>query len=137
MNEFDDIINLPRPYSKNHPPMPRSSRAVQFGAFRALTGHEEALSEEARLTDSWVDVSSEATEELNREMNKAKAIISDTPEVSVTYFVPDEKKIGGKYVKHKMNLRIIDDTIKLLTFTDGTKIPFSSILDFKLISKKK
>ena len=46
MNEnYDDIINLPHPVSKNHPQMPMKSRAAPFAPFAALTGYGEAISE--------------------------------------------------------------------------------------------
>lgn len=35
-NEYEDIINLPRPVSQNHPPMSRRDRAAQFAPFAAL-----------------------------------------------------------------------------------------------------
>ena len=45
MNDnYDDIINLPHPVSKNHPQMPMASRAAQFAPFAALTGYSEAIS---------------------------------------------------------------------------------------------
>ena len=137
MREFDDIINLPRPQLKNHTPMQRTNRAAQFGAFRALTGHEDAIKEEARLTETLLEIDREKTEELNRRMNDAKEIIDSRPQVTVTYFVPDEKKEGGKYVKYSGNLRVIDDTLKTLTFTDGTKISFTSIFDFNITKDTK
>jgi hypothetical protein len=37
MNDnYDDIINLKRPISKNHPPMSMTNRAAQFAPFAAL-----------------------------------------------------------------------------------------------------
>lgn len=46
MNDnYDDIINLPHPVSKNHPQMPMANRAAQFAPFAALTGYGEAISE--------------------------------------------------------------------------------------------
>lgn len=46
MNDnYEDIINLPHPISKNHPQMPMASRAAQFAPFAALTGYGEAISE--------------------------------------------------------------------------------------------
>ena len=130
MSEFDDIINLQRPISKKHPPMPLINRAAQFGAFRALTGYEDAIDEEARLTDSWVEIDREKTEEINRRMTIIRERIKERPSISVTHFIPDENKSGGKYEIFSGNLRVIDDTQNLLIFTDGTKIPFSAISDF-------
>jgi hypothetical protein len=49
MNDnYDDIINLPHPVSKNHPQMPMASRAAQFAPFAALTGYGEAINETVR-----------------------------------------------------------------------------------------
>ena len=50
-HKYDDILSMPHPNSKNHPRMARRDRAAQFSSFAALTGHEEAISETARLTD--------------------------------------------------------------------------------------
>lgn len=50
-HKYDDILSLPHPNSTNHPRMARGDRAAQFSSFAALTGHEEAISETARLTD--------------------------------------------------------------------------------------
>ena len=44
-DDYEDIINLPHPVSKNHPQMPMASRAAQFAPFAALTGYGEAISE--------------------------------------------------------------------------------------------
>ena len=52
MNDnYDDIINLPHPVSKNHPQMPMASRAAQFAPFAALTGYGEAISETVRMNE--------------------------------------------------------------------------------------
>ena len=50
-HKYDDIINLPHPTSMRHPRMPLEDRAAQFAPFAALTGHEAAIKETARLTD--------------------------------------------------------------------------------------
>ena len=59
MNEYDDIIDLPRPKSK-HEPMPMSDRAAQFSPFAALTGYGDAIDETARLTDERIELSDNA-----------------------------------------------------------------------------
>ena len=48
-HSYDDIINLPNPTSKNHPRMSLHDRAAQFAPFAALTGHDAAIKETARL----------------------------------------------------------------------------------------
>ena len=72
-HSYDDIINLPNPISKNHPRMSLHDRAAQFAPFAALTGHDAAIKETARLTDERLDTIMEqmkaaegVTEELKR-----------------------------------------------------------------------
>ena len=50
-HRYDDIIDLPHHTSKKHPRMPLLDRAAQFAPFAALTGHEAAIKETARLTE--------------------------------------------------------------------------------------
>jgi hypothetical protein len=49
--KYDDIINLPHPTSAKHPRMSLYDRAAQFSPFAALTGHEDAIEETARVHD--------------------------------------------------------------------------------------
>lgn len=49
--KYADIINLPHHVSKHHVPMSMADRAAQFSPFAALTGHDAAIAEAARLTD--------------------------------------------------------------------------------------
>ena len=48
MKKYGDIMELSRPLSKNHPPMPLLDRAAQFAPFAAMTGHNEAIQEVIR-----------------------------------------------------------------------------------------
>lgn len=43
IEDFADIINLPRPEPKNHSRMAIEKRAAQFSPFAALTGYEEVV----------------------------------------------------------------------------------------------
>ena len=52
MGEYDDLLYLPHPVSRKHPPMSAMDRAAQFSPFSALTGYEAVLQEAGRLTDS-------------------------------------------------------------------------------------
>ena len=54
--DYEDIIHLPHPVSKSHPPMSISDRAAQFAPFSALTGHYAALQETARRTEERVEL---------------------------------------------------------------------------------
>ena len=52
--KYGDILNLPHHQSKVHPQMSIYDRAAQFSPFAALTGHEAAIKETARLTEEQV-----------------------------------------------------------------------------------
>lgn len=93
---YDDIINLPHYEPKTHPRMSAEKRAAQFAPFAALTGYEDAVGETARLTDDMVELEDSALEELDRRLKEA---CGTQKEITITYFVPDERKSGGAYVK--------------------------------------
>ena len=56
-SRYDDIINLPHHVSATRSPMPLANRAAQFAPFAALTGHEDAIRETARLTGGRIEPS--------------------------------------------------------------------------------
>ena len=91
-NSYEDIINLPHPVSKNHPQMPLRDRAAQFAPFAALTGHDAAIKETARLTDERLELSEEVITQLNEKINIIRNNIGIEQKVSITYFIPDAKK---------------------------------------------
>ncbi len=119
MDKYDDIINLSHPTSSNHPRMPLADRVAQFAPFAALTGHEAAIKETARLTDDKEILSDEVIAVLNDKLNIIAENLGTEQTVQITYFVPDEKKAGGAYVTHSGIVRRIDsygrcDNVKLL-----------------------
>ena len=63
---YEDIINLPHPVSKRHKPMPVEDRAAQFAQFAALTGHQAAIEEAARVTDIRMELDEEMKEQYER-----------------------------------------------------------------------
>ena len=60
--------------------------------------------------------------ELNANLNRLLDSLDEQPEISVTYFVPDEKKSGGRYVEKLGVVRIYDSYASELVFTDGVRI---------------
>ena len=55
-DDYKDIIDLPRPVSKKHTPMPVINRAAQFAPFAALTGYESAIDATAKKALEKMDV---------------------------------------------------------------------------------
>lgn len=124
---YEDIIHLPHPVSKTRPQMPMSDRAAQFSPFAALTGYDAAIRETARLTDKKLVLDEETCALLDRKQQYLCEIIAEKPEITVTYFVPDERKDGGSYVTVTGKLRRIDLCARLLVLIDGRSIPLDNI----------
>ena len=55
----------------------------------------------------------------------------EQPEVTVTYFKPDDKKAGGAYLQKTAQLKRIDDVERLLHFTDGSNLHIDNITDLQ------
>ena len=130
-NSYDGIINLPHPVSKKHPQMPLRDRAAQFAPFAALTGHDAAIKETARLTDERLELSEEAIVQLNEKINIIRNNIGIEQNVSITYFIPDEKKAGGIYVVCSGVVKKVDEYERAIIMTDQTVIPIEQISDIK------
>ena len=128
MSEYDDIIGLPRPKSR-HEPMPMSDRAAQFSPFAALTGYGDAIDETARLTDHRIELSEEERAELDYKQQYLSTL--DAPTVTVTYFVPDERKAGGAYVTRKGVLKRIDEVERTMVFADGTRVALDEVVEIE------
>ena len=124
---YDDIIRLPHHVSQNHPQMPLRDRAAQFAPFAALTGYEAAVGETARLTAVKRELDAQEAAELNRRLATLISRLPDRPEVTIEYFVPDERKSGGAYVTVTGQVRHISVSERLLVMEDGTAIPLNDI----------
>ena len=128
MGKYDSIINLPHPEPRNRQRMIMQNRAAQFSAFAALTGHSEAMKETERLTDRKIEPQQDAVEEVNRKLMWIKDNIRLKPEIVMVYFLPDDKKPGGKYVTATVNVSKIDEVNHSLVTTDGLAVAFHNIL---------
>ena len=124
---YDDIIHLPHPTSKNRPRMSIHDRAAQFSPFAALSGHAAAIAETARLTDRKLELDEDTRAELDRRQAILRGHISERPEVTVTWFRPDERKSGGAYITTTGRLKKIDEIERVLVLTDGARIPLEDV----------
>ena len=132
MGKYDDIINLPHYISKKHPQMSLEARAAQFAPFAALTGYDDAVKETARLTNERIDLDEEAKMMLDAKLQVIREQLSEKPLVTITYFVPDAKKDGGKYVTINGNVKKIDDYKHLIILDNSLEIPIDEIIDIAL-----
>lgn len=132
IHQYDDIINLPHHQSETRPHMSNYDRAAQFSSFAALTGHEEAIEETARLTDRKIELDEYTKEALSFKLQ----IINDNPgaEIAVTYFQPDDKKSGGAYLTLVGCVKKIDEIEQTVILTDKTAIPINRISEIEIIT---
>ena len=127
--DYDDIINLPHYVSKKHPQMSIEARSAQFAPFSALTGYDEAIKETARLTDKRIEIDDGLKIILNNKLQYVLEKIKLKPEIIFTYFVYDDKKIGGKYVEKIGVVKKIDMVEQYVMLIDKTKIPILEIIN--------
>lgn len=130
-NKYDDIIMLPHHVSKKHPQMSPIDRAAQFSPFAALTGHNDAIQETARLTDSFIELDENRKNELDEQLWLIRENLEHHPEVEVTYFQQDEKKSGGTYLTICGRVKKIDEYSRRIIFTDGEALPIESVFSIQ------
>ncbi len=113
---YADIFHHPHHVSAKHPPMSLYDRAAQFSAYKALSGYEDMIGEEARLVDRRIELSEEERERLNQKLNLITELIADgaKPALSITYFIPDPLKAGGRYETVREVVRKTDTAARKL-----------------------
>ena len=129
MDNYEDIINLPHYEPKNHPRMSIESRAAQFAPFAALTGYGDLVKETARLTDTRIELDEEEKNIVNNKLQILQSKIKELPQATITYFIPDKKKVGGKYVTTTGNIKKIDEYKGLIILTNKEEIMISEIIE--------
>lgn len=128
MHRYDDIIHLPHHQSGTRPHMSLHDRAAQFSPFAALTGYDAAVEEAARLTEQKLELSEEEKAAIGAKLTEIKEHIKERPEVTVTYFVPDERKAGGTYVTVTETVRRIDEFERVVVMQDQSGIRIDDII---------
>lgn len=128
-HQYDDIINLPHHISKKHPQMSIEARSAQFAPFAALTGYDDEVKETARLTTEKIELTEEEKQILNRKLQEIKQKIKLNPKITITYFVADLKKDGGKYVTIEGIVKKIDEYNNKIIMKNGTEIYIADIVD--------
>ena len=129
MSSYDDIIDLPHHVSETRQPMPMEKRAAQFSPFAALTGFEDVVDEEQRLTDSRHEADEERIARIDRCLNFLMQAEYSGIQVTAAYFRKDSRKEGGEYLVYTGEFRYIETSANVLIFADHTKIPVRDIFD--------
>ena len=127
--KYDDMLDLPHPNPQTHPRMPMRSRAAQFAAFAALTGHGAAIAETRRLTDRRMELDDSEIARLDEKLRLLEEKIAEQPAASITYFQPDAQKDGGSYQTVTGNVKRIDRIKGVLIFTDRREVSICEIVE--------
>ena len=135
--KYADIIDLPHHQSDTRPKMSNYDRAAQFSPFAALTGHADSIKETARLTDEYSEPSEEMKAIMNEKILFLMEQLENQPEITITFFKPDEKKQGGAYITITGVVKKIKTYERQMQMTTGDLIPIDMIfgIDGEIFSR--
>lgn len=134
-HRYDDMLELPHHQSAVHPRMSMENRAAQFSPFAALTGYGAVVQEAGRLTEERPDLDETEKRFLNEKLRLIERHLKERPVLTFTYFLPDQKKSGGAWVRETGIVRKLDryrQRIILFDETgtgDGTEISMENLLE--------
>lgn len=131
-DNYEDIIDLSHHVSPTRNKMSMIDRAAQFSPFAALTGHDAAIKETARLTEQKTELDENEKTILNEKLQMIAEKIKEHPEVTITYFQPDCRKTGGKYVEVTGFVKKIDEYERCVRMQDGKKISIDEIYEIMI-----
>ncbi len=123
--QYDDIINLPHHQSDKHPRMAMKERAAQFSPFSALTGYGAVIAETGRLTDGRIELTDERKDEIDWLLGE---LLKNGKPAAVTFFEPDGRKEGGRYVTAYGPLKRVDAAEGIFLSVGGRKVSLLEIL---------
>lgn len=129
--KYKDIIDLPHHQSKKRQRMSLIDRSAQFSPFAALTGHNDAIIETARLTDRQIELDEGTKSIINEKIQMISDYLSEKPTVTITHFEPDIKKDGGAYLNTSGTVKRIDEFEREIFLTDGRIISIERISDIE------
>lgn len=125
MGKYDAILDHPHHVSAVHPQMSMLGRAAQFSPFAALTGYGDQITEAVRLTDRRIELTEAEEAEIGRKLGALKR----GDEVELTWFVPDVRKAGGRYVTERVTVKQIVTPKEKVVLAGGRSIDIGQIID--------
>lgn len=137
MGLYDDLLDLPRPVSKVHPPMPRADRAKQFMPFAALRGYEDVINQRQEIFTPYLELGEEQRDRLDARIWRLREALSagSRPTVRIVYFVPrpgqemEETPMGHYRVLTGAARRIDPERQTLLMDGQAISLPWITELD--------
>lgn len=133
MNDYNDIINLEHYEPKYHKRMSTMQRASQFASFQALTGYSDEIKETERPTYKKKSLSDDKMNEISSKLLEISNNIKFNPFVKITYYVRDNRKVGGNYFIIKECVKKIDDNLGYIYMMSGEKIRINDLVDVEIL----
>ena len=127
-SKYEDILNLPHHVSLNHPQMSMLERAAQFSPFAALSGHDVAIKESARVTMNKIELDEYMKDKIS---NKLKKLLNNDDKdtyMTIQYFMYDKKRDGGMYISKTGVIKNVDMINNVLIMDDNSKIEMENII---------
>ena len=128
MSRYDDIINRKYEGSNTHKRMSLENRAAQFAPFAALTGHDAAINETARLTSERIELSVEEQRLLSERLNIVLDRLTEQPTLTFVVFQPDTHKSGGRYISINGIVKKYDEYEKVIILTNGKSVMIEDVI---------
>lgn len=129
--DYNDIIYLPHHVSPTRPQMSMRDRAAQFSPFAALTGYDAAIRETARLTQERVELDEQELAVLDRKFQLLLEQLGQCPQVTITWFVPDELKQGGRYLTITDVVKKVDAATRFVLLQNAGRICMDDIVEIE------
>ncbi|MBR5592522.1 MAG: hypothetical protein IKW46_00475 [Bacteroidaceae bacterium] len=129
-DKYADIINLPHHVSRTHPQMSMADRAAQFSPFAALTGHDAAIAEAARLTDERPILDESVKQEISNLLQLAST--DSNLALNIVYFVPDTRKAGGAYMEITGRIKNLLPHEGLIIMENDTRVKVENVVKVNL-----
>ena len=110
--------------------MSMADRAAQFSPFAALTGHDAAIAEAARLTDERPILDESVKQEISDLLQLAS---TDSNQVlNIVYFVPGARKTGGSYTEISGRIKKLLPHEGLIIMEDDTRFKVENVVKVNL-----
>lgn len=128
---IEELYSMPHPEPQRHKRMSVQNRAAQFAPFAALTGYDEQIDETVRTTEPSLLLAEDLQEEIRQKLQTVFFAGSLPIYGTVTYFVPDSRKKGGRYVTLEGEITAADIQTRTVVIK-STSIPIDAITDMEL-----
>ncbi len=130
IEKYEKIVGLPHKQSHSRKHMSLHDRAAQFAPFAALTGYEASIKEKSRQTAQRIALDEYEIEQLDHKLRIIAQHLGEM-RLSITYFIPDALKSGGRYVTKLGRVKAIDEYKKAVIMEDKKAIPIEEIISIE------